>query len=59
MLAQRLRHWPDIETAVSDCPVLAWTAMRVTLFSSRRQKSHYSDNTIHRPSADVMLGHRM
>ena len=39
MLVQRFRRWPDIETALSDCPVFAWTAMRVTLFSSRRQKA--------------------
>ena len=57
MLAQRPRRWPGIETAVGHCPVFAWTAMRVTLFSSRRQKSNHLDNTIHWANADVMLGH--
>ena len=59
MSAQRLRRWPDIGTAFGDCPVFARTAMRVTLYSSRLQKSHYPDNTMHRPNADVMLGHRL
>ena len=30
MLAQRLQRWPDIETALGECPVLAWTAMGMT-----------------------------
>ena len=59
MLAQRLRRWPDIETALGNCPVFAWTAMPKTLFSARRQKSHDPDNTIHWPNADVMLGYRL
>ena len=59
MLAQRIRRWPVIETALSDCPLFAWTAMRVTLCSSRCQKSHHPDNTIHWPNAYVMLDHRL
>ena len=59
MLAQRLRRWPDIETEFSDCPVFAWTAMRVTLYSSLRLKNHYPDKTMHWPNADVMLGNRL
>ena len=50
MFAQRLRRSPDIETALGDCPVFAWTAMRVMFFSSRGQKNHYPDNTIHWPN---------
>ena len=46
MLAQRLRRWPDIETALGDYIMFAWTAMRVTPCSSRRLKSHHPDNTI-------------
>ena len=57
MLAQRLRRWLNVEAALGDCPVFAWTAMRVSHCSSRRKKSHYPDNTIHWPNADVMLGH--
>ena len=59
MLAQRLRRWSDIETKLADCPVFAWTAIQVMLFSSRRQKIPYPDNTIHWPNADIMLGHRL
>ena len=59
MLAQRLRHWPAIGTALGDCPVFAWTDIRVTLCFSNRQKSHYPDKTIHWPNADAMLGHRL
>ena len=41
------QHWVIV-------PLLfAWTAMRMTLFSFRRQKSHYPDNTMYWPSADV------
>ena len=49
--------WPNIETALGDCPVLA--AMRVTLSYRRRQKGNYLDNTIHWLNADVMLGHHL
>ena len=59
MLPQHLPCCPGIETALDDCPMFAWNAMWVTLFSSRRQKSHYPDNTIHWPEADIMLGHRL
>ena len=59
LLAQRLCCWPNNETGMGDCPVFAWTAVQVTLFYSRLQKSHYPDNTIHWPNADVMLGHRL
>ena len=39
MLAQRLRRWPDIETALSDCLVFAEMriTMRVTLSTYHRQ----------------------
>ena len=33
---------PDIETALGDCPVFAWTTMRATLCFYRRQKSDYT-----------------
>ena len=59
MLVQRLRRWPYIETAMGDCPVFAWTAMWATLSSSRRQKSHNPENTIHWPDTDIMLGQRL
>ena len=49
------RHWNSIGWL--SCVCLA--AMRVTLCSSRRQKSHYPGNMIHWPNADVMLGHRL
>ena len=59
MLVQRLRRWPDIETALGDCPVFAENAHYYDgdAFTSRRQKSHYPDNTIYWPDADVMVGH--
>ena len=38
MMAQRLRRWPEIETALRDYPGFDWTAMQVTFFSSRRQE---------------------
>ena len=61
MLAQRLRRWPDIETALGDRPMFVGTAHYYAddAFTSCRQKSHYPDNTIHWPNADVMLGHRL
>ena len=61
ILAQCLRGWPDIETALRDCPVFAdcRITMRVRLSCSRRHKSHYPDNTIHWPNADVMQGHQL
>ena len=31
MLSQRFRRWPDIEIALGDCPMFAWTAMLVTM----------------------------
>ena len=51
MLAQRLRRWLEVETALCDSPVFAdcRISMQVTLSCSRRQKSHYPDNTIHWP----------
>ena len=59
LLAQRLQRRLNIETALGDCPVFAWTAMWVTLCSCRRQISHHPDNTIHWSDADVMLGRRL
>ena len=41
LLLQRLQRWLGIETTLGDCPVFACTAMRMTLDSSRRQKSYY------------------
>ena len=57
MLVQRPRRWPDIETTFGDCPMFAGTAHYYAgdAFTCRRQKSHYPDNTIHWPNADVML----
>ena len=50
-----LQHWLCcIRSGSTSCRIV----IRVTLSCSRRQKSHYPDNTIHRPNADVMLGGR-
>ena len=54
-----LGRWPSIETALGDCPVFAWTAMRVTHCPSRPQWYHYPDYTIYWPNADVILCHRL
>ena len=49
MLAQRIRRWSAIETALGDCRVFGGTAPCYAGDASirRRQKSHYPDNTIH------------
>ena len=39
MLTPCLRRWPGIETALGDCPVCGWTAMRVTLLSPVARKA--------------------
>ena len=64
MFAQRLQRWPDIETAMGDFPVFAWTAICGWRFAppvrkATTQKSHYPYNTIHWPNGDVMLGYRL
>ena len=59
MLAQRIRSWPATETALGDCPLFGRIAMRLTLSSSHRPKSHYPDNATHWPNADVILGQRL
>ena len=53
-----LRRWPDIETALGDCTVFSdcCIVMRVT-FSIPAQET--PNNTIHRPIADLMMGHHM
>ena len=61
MLNCSLQRWPNIETALGDCPVFAGVLPHSNAgdaFLPRRQKGHYPDNTIHRPNADVMMGHR-
>ena len=45
------QRWPTHKTALGDWPVFAWTAMRLPLWSSRRQKNDYPVNT--------MLGHHL
>ena len=49
----------NVDPTQGDCSWFVWTVMRVTHFSSRRQKNHYPDNTIHWTNADVMMGHRV
>ena len=64
------QFWPDVfDTGPPTLkqnwmivPCLVWLPhynMRVTLSTSRRQKSHYPDNTLPWPNTDVMLGHRL
>ena len=55
MPGNRIRHWPNIETGLGNCPVLVLTAMRVTLYPP---KAHCPYNTIHWPNCEIMLGHR-
>ena len=56
MLNHSLRRWPVIETALGDCTgffltaALCWWRFNILAPGA-------SDNTIHWPSADVMLGH--
>ena len=56
MLVNRIRRWPKIETELGDCPVFALPAIRVTLYPPERP---LPDNTIHRPSFEIILGHRL
>ena len=56
MPVNSIRRWPTIETELGDCPVLARTALRVTLYPP---KGEYSKNTIHWPNCEIMLGHRL
>ena len=56
MLFNRTRRWPNIETELSNCPVFALTAIRVTLYPP---KGHYPNNTINSPDCKIMLGHRL
>ena len=56
MPVNRIRRWPSIETELGDCPLFALTAIRVTPYAP---KSHYSDNTIHWPNCEIILGHRL
>ena len=56
MQVNRIRRWPSIETELSDCPVFALTAKRVTLSPP---KGHYPDYTIHWVNYEIMLGHRL
>ena len=65
MLTHSLRRWPNIATALGDCPVLlglfhcyAGDASPPLSFPCR-QKGHFPDNTIHWKNADVMLGQRL
>ena len=36
MPVNRIRRWPNIETELGDCAVFALTAIRVTLYASKR-----------------------
>ena len=59
-----LRRWPNIEIALSDCPVFAGVGLlphgnAADAFLPPRQKGHFPDSTIHWPNADVILGHRL
>ena len=62
MLAQRFRRWPDIETALGDYPVFAGQLRHYyagdTFFLPSPEKP-LTDNTIHWPNAEVILGHRL
>ena len=49
MPVNRIRRWPSIITELSDCPVFALTAIRVTFYPP---KVHYPDNTIHWPNCE-------
>ena len=58
MLTHSLRRWPDIESVLGDCTLFCncCIVMRVTLSIPAPETP---DNMIHRPNADVMLGHRL
>ena len=57
MLTHSLRSWPDIEITLGDCTVFSYCCMRVTMQVTRSIPAPQTpDNTIHWPSADVMLG---
>ena len=56
ILAQSLRSWPDIETALGDCPVFGWTAIWVTLCSSRHQKATTQQVQQDKPMLFFMFG---
>ena len=42
MPVNRIRHWPNIETELCDCPVFSLTAIPVTPYAL---KGHYLDNS--------------
>ena len=55
MLTHGLSRWLVIETALGDCIIFSVSCiMRVTLFV---QVPETTDDTIHWPNSDVMLGH--
>ena len=56
MLVNHFQRWPNNETELGGCPVFTLTAIRVRFYPP---KGHYSDNTIHWPNCEIMLGHHL
>ena len=54
-----IRRWPNIETELGYCPVLALTYVCTDALTLYPPKGHHPDNTIHWPNCAIMLVHRL
>ena len=57
ILIHSLCRWPVIKTALGDCSVFSDCCIMLVTFKIPAPET--TDNTIHWPNADVMLGHRL